>query len=125
MRREIREFVALGHLPDYDTDADIEPFATAIHAIPTPVSDVEAEALMPSFGKEDCFGLAWTLLHIIETSPNLHPKSPPSKGDNEWKQLLWQRSAMFRSSPKGSSKPAYCQANGTSVSPPHAPFART
>ncbi|MEU0382903.1 hypothetical protein [Streptomyces chartreusis] len=40
-----------------------------LERIPKPVTDDEAQALATLFGPDNCFGLAWTLLHLIETAP--------------------------------------------------------
>jgi len=52
-------------------DADpkiVERWQNLLAAVKTPVSDDEARALVRVFGPDDCFGLAWTLLHLIETA---------------------------------------------------------
>ena len=57
------------------------------------MTDEEAKLLLGSFGPDDCFGLAWTLLHLIETAPGArHLVVEPSATDNEWIQSLWRRS---------------------------------
>ena len=70
MRQEILDFVALGPLPT--EDASIDEFARAeasLHRLHGPISEDEAVLLAGSFGADDSFGLAWTLLHLIETAP--------------------------------------------------------
>ena len=62
----------------------------AIHR--RPVTDDEAALLIRCFGPDDCFGLAWTLLHLIETAPGRLPlKAEPSPAENEWVRRLWDR----------------------------------
>jgi hypothetical protein len=41
-----------------------------LEKITKPVSDEEAQALLDPFGPDDCFGMAWTVLHMIETAPS-------------------------------------------------------
>ena len=38
-------------------------------SVKPPVTDEEAEELVECFGPDDCFSLAWSLVHLVETSP--------------------------------------------------------
>jgi hypothetical protein len=59
-------------VPDPEADVQvIEQFETALRNIGSPISDEEAIALARLFSEDDCYGLAWTLLHLIETAPPL------------------------------------------------------
>ncbi|AUX35801.1 uncharacterized protein SOCE836_080000 [Sorangium cellulosum] len=94
VRREVEEFVLLGPLPDSRASEE----AIALHQahlqrIKRPVTDEEAALLVSSFGPDDCYGLAWTLLHLIESAPGGSPvKAEPSPTDNEWIRRLWSSS---------------------------------
>jgi hypothetical protein len=46
------------------------------------VSGEEAGALARLFGPDDCFGLAWTLVHLIESAPEYLDHLPVH--ENEW-----------------------------------------
>lgn len=94
VRGEVEEFVSLGPLPDWNADeATIARHQEALMKITRPVSDDEAALLVGMFGPDDCYGLAWALLHLIESAPGGIPvKSEPSPSDNEWVRLLWDRS---------------------------------
>lgn len=94
IRKEIEEFVALGPLPDSDADEKrIAAHQLQLHKIKSPVSDDEAKLLIRAFGPDECYGLAWTLLHLIETAPGGVPlAAEPSESDNEWLRRLWARS---------------------------------
>jgi hypothetical protein len=48
-----------------DAIADLEQRERLLHAIARPVSDEEAQLLVTCFGNDNCFGLAWTLLHLV------------------------------------------------------------
>jgi len=89
----VEEFVALGPLPDASADEGlIAKHQEALSRIARPVSAEEAIVLLGTFGPDDCYGLAWTLLHLIESAPGGAPlKSEPSSSDNEWVRLLWER----------------------------------
>lgn len=60
-------------------------------AISRPVTGEEARALVDCFGSDDCYGVAWTLLHLIETGPNPVLKAQPASDANEWHVRLWRR----------------------------------
>src|SRR5258706_16408292 len=93
VRQEVEELVQLGSLPA-ELNADVskvEAFQRALEAIAAPVSLEEAEHLVTVFGPDDCFGLAWTLLHLVESAPQLPLKSEPPTEANEWIRELWAR----------------------------------
>jgi hypothetical protein len=94
VRPEISEFAALGPLPGSSASEElIAKYERCLARISGPVSDDEATLLVHSFGPDDCYGLAWTLLHLIESAPGGTPlKEQPASGANEWLQRLWARS---------------------------------
>jgi hypothetical protein len=68
MRPEVQAFVAAGPLPGWDaSDEELDRRVQQLEAIPKPVTGDEARALASCFGPDDCYGVAWTLLHLIET----------------------------------------------------------
>jgi hypothetical protein len=94
MRREVRELVALGPLPNSGTATQehVESAQRLIEAIQPPLTHEEAHALVSVFGDDDSFGLAWTLLHLIEATPGWpFPGALPSQSNNEWVQRLRDR----------------------------------
>ena len=94
MREEIQSFVRLGPLPDVNAPEEvIARHQRALERIRAPVTDSEASALVHCFGPDDCYGLAWTLLHLIETAPGGVPIAvEPAPTENEWIRRLWGRS---------------------------------
>jgi hypothetical protein len=95
VRKEVRELVALGSMPDSDTAQveQVQRFQDAIERISPPVTHEEAEALLTVFGPDECFGLAWAVLHLIETTPGGIPiEKRPAATENEWIRFLWDRS---------------------------------
>lgn len=94
MRPEIEELTKLGPLPtEQAVDVElIRHYESLIHKIQTPVTDEEATALTTLFGNDSCFGLAWTLINIIETAPSWPLEYILHNTDNEWIQLLIDRS---------------------------------
>lgn len=93
IRPEVNQFIALGPLPPSTATVDaIARHEDALSRIAPPLSIEEAKALVKSFGPDDCFGLAWTLLHLIETAPSGAIEEEPDPGANEWVSRLWTRS---------------------------------
>lgn len=77
IRKEVDQLVSLGPLPSSDfvleanLDQSLDQWGAALRAIPAPVSNEEAAILTELFGPDECFGVAWSLLHLIETAPRL------------------------------------------------------
>lgn len=73
MREEVRNLINLGPMPSSESDtSQIESWQTALDQISSPLSDEEAAemlALFPS-SNDTCYGLAWTLIHLVESAPN-------------------------------------------------------
>jgi len=94
VRQVVTDFVALGALPDSEASEEkIAEHQLCLTRIKRPVTDEEAALLVTCFGPDDCYGLAWTLLHLIETAPGGIPvREAPAESDNEWVKRLWARS---------------------------------
>ncbi|MFB7835296.1 hypothetical protein ACFVFF_04255 [Streptomyces sp. NPDC057680] len=92
MRPEVQAFVVDGPLPDWDaSEEEIDRRAEQLDAIPKPVTREEARALVACFGPDDCYGVAWALMHLIETGPNPVLATDPGPEANEWHQRLFLR----------------------------------
>lgn len=91
MRENIIKLVQLGPLPSSESDAElIVKYEKLINDIVPPITNDEAKALTKLFGDDDCFGLAWSLIHLIETAPDVTLiQDIPST--NEWIKLLKKR----------------------------------
>jgi hypothetical protein len=94
IRQVVTEFVALGPLPDSQASEEkIAEHQRLLTKIRRPISDEEAKLLIGCFGPDDCYGLAWTLLHLIESAPSGIPLAEgPTESENEWIKRLWARS---------------------------------
>lgn len=93
LRRTIEELIKLGKFPaSQDVNLDtIKAQEALLKEIASPVSDKEAEALVQLFGPDDYFGLAWTMLHLIETAPSW-PNEDCLKGVSvEWAKRMRNR----------------------------------
>lgn len=65
MRPEVQALVADGTLPDWDaSEEEIDRRDKQLRAISRPVMAEEAQALAACFGPDDCYGVAWTLVHL-------------------------------------------------------------
>lgn len=93
MQQAVRKLESLGPLPS-ENDASVElleRWEAALNSIKTPVTDEEAETLCGFFGPDLCFGLGWTLLHIVETAPGWLSDEALSRAPAEWAERLRTR----------------------------------
>ena len=91
MRIEVSRLASKGQLPSSKRSVqEISDWQVVFEKILPPVSDEEAEVLTNLFpaDDDDCFGLAWSLVHLIETSPHWPLKKCLEKIDNPWIDLL-------------------------------------
>jgi len=70
IRKAVEEFLRLGPLPESSTatEQDVDNRYEALKAISPPVTDEESLALAEAFGPDECFGVAGSLVHLIETA---------------------------------------------------------
>lgn len=75
-----------GPLPSFEnaTAELIDKYQVVFDKISTPITDDEALILAEIFGVDDCFGLAWTALHLIETAPNWPLKKALQLMNKKW-----------------------------------------
>ncbi|MFG2417113.1 hypothetical protein [Streptomyces goshikiensis] len=93
MRPEVQTFVADGPLPDWDaSEEDVDRRDRQLTAISRPVTPEEAAVLATCFGPDDCYGVAWTLVHLIETAPGPVPQlEDPGLEASDWAEVLRTR----------------------------------
>ena len=99
LRDSVQDFVSLGVLPSEGSEVDDELFERrqrqleriAAEVATSPLLIQEAIALASCFGRDGCFGLSWTLLHLVESCREFQPAEEPAAG-NEWRRQLWERS---------------------------------
>jgi hypothetical protein len=93
IRKNVQELASLGPFPSYeahphpDLVGDYEKLLTDI--LP-PVTDEEARVLVRLFGPDDFYGLAWAVIHLVETAPSW-PIEECLQGNTEWILLLRKR----------------------------------
>lgn len=93
MRPEITRLILLGQLlPEAEASVEhLRQLEVLLLSISKPVSNEEARALVRLFGPDSCFGLAWTVLHLIESAPGWPLVDCLSNSNNEWVALLRDR----------------------------------
>jgi hypothetical protein len=93
MRSEIKRLVLLGPLPP-ESEASVEQLRqveTLLLSVTKPVSNEEARVLVNLFGSDGCFGLAWSVLHLIESAPGWPLPDCLVNSSNEWVASLRDR----------------------------------
>lgn len=102
MQNCIKQLVELGKFPTADESVrdphgqeHIEEVERLIKSISCPVSNEEALALSKVFGEDGYFGLAQTLMHIIETAPNWPLQQVFENNENEWIRMLKHRARFI------------------------------
>ncbi|WP_257166366.1 hypothetical protein [Bradyrhizobium sp. SRS-191] len=99
MQAAVRELLALGALP-HSHVADVETLKKIeglLLKVEQPICEEDAEALVSLLGPDDCFGLAWTLVHLIETAPGWPLEGSLEAQPGRWTELLKARSSGSRS----------------------------
>lgn len=93
MQAPVVQLSALGPLPASD-DIDegyLQTVGQLLDEIQKPIGDDDAGELAKLFGPDDCFGVVWTLIHLIETAPNWPIAEALADPNNEWIKTLRQR----------------------------------
>jgi len=102
VRIEILELQRLGPLPSDEEVlrsnliSVLKEYEKLLRSIQRPVTDDEARILSGLFSKGDCFGVDWTLLHLIETAPGWPIGECLVNVDNEWIRMLKDRAERWR-----------------------------
>jgi len=97
MRECVRELIKLGPLPS-DERADVErlqAIESALAQVKRPLAAEEALALLSIFPTDEssCFGLAWAVLHLIETAPGWPLAQARLHAANPWVRTMLERAA--------------------------------
>jgi hypothetical protein len=92
VRETVAALVEAGPFPSEEaSEEEIARIQQLLARVSAPVSDDEARLLTGVFGPDDCYGLSWTLLHLIETAPGSMHADYSAHAENEWVQLLEAR----------------------------------
>jgi hypothetical protein len=101
VRRAVEELRRMGPLPSEKESIEnpstlLEKYQQLLLSIEKPVTDDEADILAGVFGVDDCFGLAWTLVHLIETAHKWSAENYSGNADDEWVKRLRDREKGWR-----------------------------
>lgn len=93
MRPEIKRLILIGRFPSEPEGQNqrLEQIDGILRSLKKPVSDDEARALAKLFGPDDCFGLAWSLLHLVESAPSWPLKDVVRADNSIWITELCSR----------------------------------
>lgn len=93
VRKEVKELVELGQFPASGEVVNIviRQQEALLTRICPPINDEEARLLVALFGVDDYFGLAWTLLHLVESAPGWPLPECLAMESNEWVKRLRSR----------------------------------
>jgi hypothetical protein len=96
MRSSVQQLAALGTLPAEGSAsaADLQKVEELLNSIDPPLTNAEAIALMSVFGQDACFGLTWSLVHLIETAPDWPIEASLREASGEWIRLLCERAGV-------------------------------
>ena len=93
MQPAVKRLIQIGPLPSSSaaTVSVLRELEALIGEVQTPITDNEARALVQLFAPDDCFGLVWSLLHLIETSPGWPIKGALDGLSGDWIKRLAER----------------------------------
>lgn len=93
VRPAVQELSALGRLPSEigANPQEVRKFEMLLRAISRPLTDDEASLLCRCFGLDGSFGLAATLMHLIETAPGWPLNSCLMDIGNQWIREMRER----------------------------------
>jgi len=96
MRAEVVQLAQMGVLPSKGaTSVDrVRQIEKLFYAISRPVTDDEARALVRILGEDDCYGLAASFVHLIETAPGWPLLDCLIDRSNRWVESLYDRAAQ-------------------------------
>ncbi|MFC3912237.1 hypothetical protein ACFOSS_02005 [Pseudaeromonas sharmana] len=93
MREQIKNLVSIGVLPAEDVASveEVKFIELIVSSIDGPITDDEAKAIVSIFGFDEFFGIAWSILHLVETAPHWPIKECLIRTDNPWITILIER----------------------------------
>jgi hypothetical protein len=93
VQQPIEQLLTFDPLPSSSSDdlTNLKQIQDLIQTIKHSVSDEEARALVKLFVPDDCFDLAWSILHLVKTAPSWPLADCLEDKRNEWIQTLKRR----------------------------------
>ncbi len=99
MRDAVSALASMGQLPTEDVGQDFfwEPWDRAVRALTMPATDEEAAVVVGVLppGEDSAYGLAWHLLHFIESAPSW-PQWELLDDRSWWVSFLRERAERVR-----------------------------
>ena len=92
MRPEVQTLVRYGRFPKQEAASydDVDKREKLIELITPPLTEEEARALLVCFGEDEFYGIAWALVHLIESVPGRTVvTSAEASSGNRWLKHLW------------------------------------
>jgi len=95
VQTSILELKKLGRLPSSENPEleTLTKYQELLTSIKQPLNNEEAIVLLNLFGPDDCFGLAWTLVNLIETASDWPFYEHLTDLNNEWIVRLKKRAS--------------------------------
>lgn len=86
IRPEVQRIAEFGTFPSEEKAniEHLEHLEALYHSVERPISDDEAAELVKLFGTDGCFGLASSIMHLIETAPSWPIKKCLADLSNPW-----------------------------------------
>jgi len=69
----------------------LDKYQEVFEKISLPITNDEALVLAEIFGDDDCFDMAWTILHLIETAPNWPLENALQLMNKKWASVCRSR----------------------------------
>lgn len=93
IQESVRALELLGPLPSEDdaTDEILRGWEALLKRVHVPISNDDALVLAGLFGPDLCYGLGWSLLHIVETAPNWPVEGATDRMPQEWSERVMTR----------------------------------
>jgi hypothetical protein len=95
IRAPVARLIALGQLPSGSaaTSEKLQVFEAALSMVPAKLTEAEVCAVVKLFPlKEDsCFGLAWSLVHLVESASSWPNDAALTEMSGPWKAILLER----------------------------------
>jgi hypothetical protein len=94
VRADIARLGLLGPLPEEDAeivDGVLEQYDDLLQRLVEPLSASEAEVVAGVFPQSACFGMEWTLVHLLENSEGWPSGALDAVNSERWRQVLAKR----------------------------------
>ena len=74
----------------------LEQYQRLLLRLNRPATDEEARVLLRVLGPDDCFGLSWAIIHLVESAPGWPLLEEVKQLDDKWLRVLADRATRAR-----------------------------